>query len=128
MQNDGDFVDIILLYFADKLPISPVLFLCHLTWMLHVTSPLNSNQNFSLPYPRKSICGWLSCNMKGTERITETYSAICTLFGITGYCAACTRVIPALEIAMTARNNVTNWSVSPLSSATTGQCCHLGTV
>jgi len=29
VQNDGDIVDIILLYFAVKLPTSPVLFLFH---------------------------------------------------------------------------------------------------
>jgi len=40
MQNDREFVDIILLYLADKRSVSPVLFLCHLACMLHVTAPL----------------------------------------------------------------------------------------
>ena len=57
MHNDRDSVDIIPLYFADKLSVSPVLlFLCPLACMLHVTSPLNSSQNSD---PTK-IIKWLA--------------------------------------------------------------------
>ena len=44
--------------------------------------------------------------MKAKERYRLTYCGICRLFGTTGYCAACAKVIPAFEMVMRARNNV----------------------
>jgi len=103
MQNDGDILEIILLYFTVKLPISPVISLCHVAW--HMASLLDSSQNFNLPYPWKSLCGWLSFNMKAKEGYTLTYCTIYRLFGTTGYRAACAKLIPAFKMVMRARNN-----------------------
>jgi hypothetical protein len=73
-----------LLHFVVKLPMSLVLFLCH------VASQLDSSKNFNLPHPWKSLCGWLSFHMQAED----------------GYYVACAKVIPAFEMVKTARNNV----------------------
>ncbi|PVD33330.1 hypothetical protein C0Q70_04584 [Pomacea canaliculata] len=40
------------------------------------------------------------------EGVGEEGTETCTLFGTTGYCAACNKMIPAFEMVMRAKGNV----------------------
>ena len=44
--------------------------------------------------------------MQAKDGYTLTYCAIYRLFGTTGYCTVCMKVIPVFETVMRARNNV----------------------
>merc|ERR1712088_397580 len=72
-------------------------------------------------------CGCCNCRPGevGQSLYTKGNLLLCKrdylrLFGSTGYCAACRKVIPAFEMVMRARANVTTSSVLPANNVDTG--------